>query len=109
MKKVKKVQKWGNSLAVSLSELKDIGVKRGDYVNVFYDNGRIIISKEEDYIDTLKPFGLDDNLWDEFISSCLKTKRLKKIKREERILIALEEAIRKWIKDERELFIRIKI
>lgn len=108
-KKKKSVLKIGNSLGLSLSELKSFGIKRGDKVNVFVDDGKILVDISDDYLSVFKPVGIDNDEWDEFISTVLRSRRLKKLKREERILQALREALRKWIEDEKSLYIKLKL
>jgi len=98
-KKSKKIQKMGNSLALSLSELKKIGLNRGDYVYVILDGEKLVVAKDE--FSSLRPLGISEEEWNDFVSTCLSSKRFKKMRYDEKVTTALQEAIKNWIEEEK--------
>jgi len=98
-KHIKKVQKLGNSLSLSLSELKRLGLGRGDYVNVALDGDKIVISKDE--LSSLRPLGISEEDWNDFVSVCLSNKKFKNMRYDEKITIALREAMKNWIDEQK--------
>lgn len=107
-KKTKTILKIGNSLGLSLSELRKLNLKPGSKVSVCFDGEKIIIGND-DYLGMLKPSGIDKELWDEFISVVISTKRFKNLAIEDKIIKAFEEAIKKFIEDEKHLYVKIKV
>ena len=95
-KKVQRFARCGFGIYLT-KELKEIGNPDTVYVSVM--DGKIIISKECNIDEIIRPLDIDKNLWNNFlfvISHIYKTKSFDTIKK------VLEEIIQRWIEDQRE-------
>ena len=61
----KKIMKSGNSLVVTLTEeLRRIGAKKGEHINVRTDGKYIVISRKKDKVLEGKLISIDSTLWE---------------------------------------------
>jgi|GEM_PF-6706394 len=99
----------GGTLGITLSELKYLGFtkKNRGFVDVYLDGKKIIISK--DPIDVLKPSGVQEDIWEEFLSEAMRLKKPKTDNKIDKIIYALNDALKLWVKDRREKYIKIKL
>ena len=97
----------GGTLGLTLSELKYLGFDRKNrgFVDVYLDDKKIIITR--DPIDVLKPSGVSEDIWEEFLSEAMKLK-VKTNSKIDKIIYALNDALKLWIRERRKKFIKFE-
>ena len=96
----------GGTLGLSLSELKFLGFnkKNRGVVDVYLDGKKIIITN--DSIDVLRPCGVDEDIWSEFLSEAMKLK-VKTNTRLDKIIYALNDALKLWVEERKRKGLKI--
>jgi len=94
----RKVNRVGTSLAIYLSKyMKKLGIEKGDYVNIYTDDDKIIICPNNSS-DPIKPIKFNEQLWKEFVSVITKLHGRTYAQKDENIAKCLEEAVKMWMK-----------
>jgi len=97
----------GGTLGITLSELKYLGFdkKNRGFVDVYLDDKKIIITR--DPIDVLKPSGVSEDVWEDFLSEAMKLK-VKANSKIDKIIYALNDALKLWVRERRKKFIKFE-
>lgn len=96
----RKVGRTGGSLSLNLTKfLKIIGVKKKDYVWIFTDGKKIIISKNEP--NSLKTIEISDGVWKKFLSVVIEEYGEEVLRSREKIKRELEKVILNYVKKKR--------